>query len=116
MFTPLLGVWLETIAGLPADLARFARLPVTLIILLPAITAVTCFQRALLVVVRTTRPITWATGLEVAGIGTTLFVLTALCGWIGAVAAVSAMVAGRLASMAYLLPKTARAIKGTVPA
>ena len=116
VFTPLLGVWLETIAGLPADLARFARLPVTLIILLPAITAVTCFQRALLVVVRTTRPITWATGLEVAGIGTTLFVLTALCGWIGAVAAVSAMVAGRLASMAYLLPKTARAIKGTVPA
>jgi hypothetical protein len=111
VFTPLLDVWLETIAGLAPDLARFARLPVAIIILLPAITAATCFQRALLVVVRTTRPITWATGVEVAGIAGTLFTLTQLCGWVGAVAAVAAMVAGRLAAMLYLLPKTARALR-----
>jgi hypothetical protein len=63
------------------------------------------------VVERTTRPITWATGVEVAGIAGTLFALTQLCGWVGAVAAVAAMVAGRLAAMLYLLPKTARALQ-----
>lgn len=110
VFTPLLDFWLQTIAGLAPDLARFARLPVAIIILLPAITAATCFQRALLVVVRTTRPITWATGVEVAGIAGTLFALTQMCGWVGAVAAVAAMVAGRLAAMLYLLPTTARAL------
>jgi hypothetical protein len=119
VFTPLLGFWLETVAGLAPDLARFAWLPVALIILLPAITAATCFQRALLVVARTTRPITWASGVEVAGIAATLFALTRFAGWVGAVAAVAAMVAGRLAAMVYLLPKAGRALKataGTAPA
>lgn len=117
-FTPLRDFWLENVVGLAPDLARFARLPVAIIILLPAITAITCFQRALLVVVRTTRPITWATGVEVTGIAGSLFALTQLCGWVGAVAAVTAMVTGRLAAMLYLLPKTARALSpgGTAPA
>jgi hypothetical protein len=114
--TPLLGVWLRVVAGLGPELAHFARLPFTLIVLLPAITAVTCFQRAMLVAVRTTRPITWASGLELAGIGATLFILTVWCGWVGAVAAAVAMVSGRLAAMAFLMPRTARALKGTVPA
>jgi hypothetical protein len=108
--TPFLSFWLETVAGLAPDLARFAWLPVALIVLLPAITAATCFQRALLVVARTTRPITWASGVEVVGIGAALFALTQLCDWVGAVAAVSAMVAGRLAATLYLLPKTRRAL------
>ncbi len=110
VFSPLLPFWLETVAGLAPALARFAKKPVAIVVLLPAITTVTCFQRALLVVVRTTQPITWSTGVEVAGIGGTLFALTQLCGWVGAVAAVAAMVAGRMAAMVYLLPKTARAL------
>jgi hypothetical protein len=55
----------------------------------------------------------------VAGIGATLFALTQFAGWAGAVAAVAAMVAGRLAAMVYLLPKAGRALKataGTAPA
>jgi len=109
--TPLLDLWLQGAAGLAPELARFARLPVALMTVLPAITAVTCFQRALLVVARTTRQITWSTGVEVAGIAGTLFGLIELGGWIGAVAAVAAMVTGRLASMLYLLPHTARALR-----
>ena len=111
VFTPLLDFWLKHIAGLPPDLARFTRLPVVITILLPAITAVTCFQRAQLVVVRTTRVITWSTGVEVGGIAVTLFTFSQLCGWVGAVSAVAAMVTGRLAAMLYLLPKTARALR-----
>jgi hypothetical protein len=67
------------------------------------------------VVVRATRPITWASGVEVAGIGASLFALTRLCGWVGAVAAVAAMVAGRLAALVYLLPRTARALDSSCP-
>jgi len=109
--TPLRSLWLENVSGLAPDLAHFARAPLAASVLLPAITAVTCFQRALLVVLRTTRPITWATGLEVSAIAGCLFALTQLFGWVGAVAAVAAMVTGRLASMAYLLPKTLRALR-----
>jgi hypothetical protein len=109
--TPLMRLWLQHIAGLAPALARFALLPVALITLLPAITTVTCFQRALLVVKRTTRPITWASGVEVAGIAAAMYLLSQVCNWVGAVAAVSAMVVGRLAAMAFLFPKTAGALR-----
>ena len=110
VFTPLLDLWLRQVAGLSPGLARFAWRPVAIVIALPAITVLTCFQRGLLVAMRNTPPITWSTGLEVAGIAATLFALTRYGGWIGALAAVTAMVAGRSAAMVYLLPKTARAL------
>jgi len=109
--TPLSGLWLRGVAGLEGELARFARLPVALSALLPGMTAATCFMRALLVVARTTRPITWASGVEVGGIALCLPLLTLGAGWAGAVAAVAAMAAGRLASMAFLLPHAARAVR-----
>jgi hypothetical protein len=109
--TPLLDLWLRHVAGLSPYLARLSRLPVTVLVLLPALTAVICFQRALLVVVRTTRTITWSTVVEVAGIAASLFALIQLAGWVGAVAAASALVAGRLAAVFYLLPRTARAVR-----
>jgi hypothetical protein len=111
--TPLMGLWLEQVAGLGPALARFAWLPVALVTLLPPITVGTCFQRALLVVRRTTRPITWASAVELGGIGAVLFLLTRVCGWVGAVAAVSAMVAGRLAAMLFLLPRSTRALRSS---
>ena len=109
--TPLLGLWLTWVVGLPSALVGFAWLPVAIALPLPAVTVWTSFQRAILVVKRATRPISWATGLEVVGIAGTLWVLTRCAGWIGAVAAVTAMVAGRTAAMAYLLPKTAEALR-----
>ena len=103
--TPLLGLWLEKAVGLEPALARFAWLPVAIAIPLPAITVFTSMQRAVLVVRRHTRPISWGTGLEVAGIAGALWLLTRVFGWIGVVAAVAAMVAGRAAAMGYLWPK-----------
>jgi len=114
-FTPLLDFWLQRVAGLSSALSQFARLPVALIVLLPAITVITCFQRALLVVVRTTRAITWSTGVEVGGIAGVLFALTQWGNWVGAVAAVTAMVVGRLGALVYLLPRTARALALSPP-
>jgi len=107
-FTPLQQLWLRNVAGLPEALARFAGLPVALSVFLPAITTLISFQRALLVVGRTTRPITWAAGIEVSSLAGSLFLLTRIAGWVGVVAAVSAMVLGRLAAVLYLFPKAKR--------
>lgn len=109
--TPLAGLWLHQVAGLAPGLARFARLPVAITALLPGITALISFQRALLVSLRTTRPITWSTAVECTGTAAALLALTQGAGWIGAVAAVSAMVTGRVAALGYLLPRTSRAVR-----
>jgi len=108
--TPLLDLWLRQVSGLSLFLARFARPPMIICAFLPGAIAVICFQRAMLVALRVTRPITWSTAVEVAGTGCALFALTQLAGWIGAVAAAAAMVMGKVAAMGYLLPRTSRAL------
>ncbi|MCE1228005.1 MAG: hypothetical protein LWX11_00725 [Firmicutes bacterium] len=105
-FTPLSRLWFQGVAGLTPALAAFAVLPLALLTLQPALTVLLSFQRAYLVVKRITRPITWATALEVGGITVVLFVLTRLFHLDGAPAAAAALVLGRTASGAYLLPKT----------
>jgi len=107
--TPALGLWLEKVAGLEPGLAHWAWLPMVIAIPLPAITVATSLQRAVLVVGRRTGPISWGTAVEVAGIAGTLLFLTRVADWVGSVAAVTAMVAGRGAAMLYLLPWAVRA-------
>lgn len=111
-FSPLLKLWLEGAAGLAPGLAQFASVPVAIAALQPAITTCISFQRAVLVVGRTTRPITWAAGVEVAGIAMMLLLLTQVTGWVGAVAAVSALVIGRLLAVAYLFLQAIRSAAG----
>lgn len=106
--TPLLDLWLRNVAGLRPDLAAFAVAPMLVTIAQPAITTLISFQRALLVSRRTTRPITWAAGIEVAGIGGMLYILTQPAGWIGAIAATTAALVGRSAAVIYLFPKVFR--------
>lgn len=103
--TPLSRLWFQGVAGLSPQLASFAVLPVAILAVQPALTVVLSYQRATLVVSRSTRPITWATALEVGGIVLVILSLTHLAGWVGATAAACALVAGRAASGLYLLPK-----------
>lgn len=109
-FTPLSKLWFHGAAGLSPQLAAFAALPVAILFLQPALTVLLSYQRATLVVARTTRPITWATIIEVAGICLVILALTRLGGWVGATAAACALVAGRGASGLYLLPRTRGAL------
>lgn len=104
-FTPLSRLWFQGVAGLTPQLASFAILSVAILCLQPALTVLLSYQRATLVVARTTRPITWATALEVGGIVLVLLTLTRLGGWVGATAAACALVTGRAVSGIYLLPK-----------
>jgi hypothetical protein len=102
-FTPLATFWFEIVSGLSPDLANFSILPLQLMVLMPGLSVMLSFQRAIQVSARETRPLTWATFLEVLGIIIVLFVMTYFFNFIGAIAATSALVLGRLAANIFLI-------------
>ena len=101
-FTPLARLWFEGVSGLSAALAALAVVPTRLLVALPALEVVMALQRALLLVGRTTRSITVATGLEVAVVAMALGALTGPAGLVGIVAVGAAWPCGRLVAVAYL--------------
>ena len=114
--SPLSRLWFQGVAGLSPLLAAFAATPAAILGLLPALTVLVCYQRAALVVARTTRPITWATVLEVGGIAAVLLLLTQGFGLVGVLGAACALVAGRAASGLYLMPRLRQLGRASTPA
>lgn len=110
-FTPLADVWFQTVSGLEPELARFAIVPTRILALLPALSVLLSFQRALLMRGRHTRPITTATALEVAGILTLLMALIHGLQLVGVTAAAIAYVLGRLISNGFLLVPCRRVLR-----
>jgi hypothetical protein len=107
-WTPLATVWLRTISGLTFELAEFALGPIRILTLMPMLSVMLSFQRSLLVARRSTGPITWASAIEVAGILTVLYITIRMGDWIGATAAATAFITGRLMSNIFLIGKTGR--------
>jgi len=101
--TPLADLWLRKVSGLTPELAGFARLPIRILVLMPALSVWLSMQRALCVASRRTQPITWASALEVGGILVVLFVTIQWGNWVGATAAAAAFMVGRLGSNLFLL-------------
>lgn len=118
-FTPLSYTWFHKISGLSLDLTRFARLPAQILSLLPGLTVLISFQRALLVKNERTTPITIATSIEVIAIFFILLIAIAGLNFIGAIAAATALVIGRLCANTYLFIPCKKAIQkgiqGTSP-
>jgi len=110
-FTPLAYVWFETISGLSRQLADFAVTPTRIMLLLPATSVLLSLQRGILVQGRFTRPITWATVIELGGIVLVLMALTRGIGMVGATAAAIAYVAGRLAGSGYLVAPSLKVLR-----
>ena len=104
-WTPLSDLWLRTVSGLTVEMADFALTPIRILTLMPMLSVLLSFQRSLLVSRRNTGPITWASVIEVVGILTVLFVTIRLGGWVGAAAAATAFMTGRLMSNLFLLGK-----------
>jgi hypothetical protein len=100
-FTPLAHVWLVIISGLTNDLATFAETPLRINLLLPGLTVLVSFQRAIMVRAYKTKIMTISTIIEFSLILLWLFVTIHFFSFIGAVAAMSAIVFGRMASAAY---------------
>lgn len=109
--TPLSHVWLFDVSGLSLELSNFATLPVLIMGIMPALTFLISYQRAVLVHERKTPQITYATIIEVSGIVLTLFVMIYFVNAVGAVAATTAYILGRIAANAYLMFPFAKAVR-----
>ena len=110
-FTPLSFLWFHQISGLSLELTEFALLPTRIMVLMPGLTVLLSFQRAVLVYARHTLPITLATALEVGGILLVLFLLIYYGNATGAIAATTGFVLGRLGANLYLLPPYRKVVK-----
>jgi Na+-driven multidrug efflux pump len=110
-FTPLADVWFQTISGLSPELSAFAYTPARIMVPLAGLSVLLSLQRATLVNVRRTRPITVATATEVAVIAVTFATLGWGLGLVGVTAAFLAFVAGRTASNAFLAVRCTRVVR-----
>ena len=102
VFTPMARVWFEGISGLEPGLAALAFLPAQIVAVVPALSVVLGFQRALLVQARRTRPITVATALEVGSIALLFPLFGWGLGWMGATSAMVALAGGRIVGVTFL--------------
>lgn len=110
-FTPLSYIWFHKVSGLSLELTQFARLPAQILSILPSLTVLISFQRAILVKNEKTTPITIATSIEVVAIFTILFVAIGVFNPVGALAAAIAYVLGRLSANLYLFNPCKKAIR-----
>jgi hypothetical protein len=103
-WTPLAGIWFRGVSGLTEELAAFALTPTRILAVIPGLTALLSFQRAVMVVRSTTNRITWATIIEVVGTVVVLWISISFFGIVGAIAAAAALLLGRIGANVYLAP------------
>lgn len=103
-WTPLAGMWFRGFSGLTDELATFALTPTRILAVIPALTALLSFQRAVMVMRNTTNAITWATIIEVVGVVVVMWLSISYLDAIGAVAAAAALLIGRIGANLYLAP------------
>ena len=103
VLTPIYNMIFQGIFGLKSELVSFAFLPLLIYSIMPTLSVIISFQRAVLVNYKNTNPITIATIIEFVLIIITLYVLIKTIPLIGAIAATTAFVIGRLGANAYLI-------------
>ena len=112
-FTPLSAVWFHDISGLSLELTEFSVLPLKILSFMPFFSVLLAFQRSIMVFGRNTRPLTMASVLEVASIIAILFLAIHVFDMVGAVAATTALLLGRLVGNAYLFFPTVFVLRAT---
>jgi hypothetical protein len=112
--TPGVNIWFHHLSGLSLELTSFSVLPARIMTLLPGLTMTVFFQRALLMCARKTRPITWATGLEVSVIVIALLAGINFLDMVGILAVSVALLIGSLASNLFLLPRSKQTLASLV--
>jgi hypothetical protein len=103
-FTPLADFWFIEVSGLSNFLSEFARTPLKIMAIIPALTVFISFQRSVLVSDKNTAPITWGTAIEFAVIIIVMLLSINVFSFVGAVAATTSFVVGRSAANIYLTP------------
>ena len=104
-FTPLASIWFIKVSGLTTELADLAYLPLKILLILPAMSILLSFQRSTLVVANNTKPISFATGIELFTILIVLLICIAYFDMVGVIAASLAYIIGKGASNIYLSQK-----------
>jgi len=112
-FTPLSAVWFQTMSGLSPELSRYAVTAARAITPVPFLGVWLSLQRGVLMRNRRTRPITYATAIEIATVAAVFVIVGRGIGWTGVTAAFTAILGGRVTANLYMLPKTRRALLGT---
>jgi O-antigen/teichoic acid export membrane protein len=107
--SPLLHNWMTGVSGLTESLAYFTYLPVQILILVPAFSVWISFQRAVLVVQRSTGPITAATSIEVFLVIFVMYALIFHASLSAVSAAATALLIGRSGALGYLRRKIFKA-------
>ena len=110
-FTPLFQLWFTVLSGLTPELTSFALIPARIIVPLPFLSVLLSFQRAILVEGRRTQHITWASVIEVATVAVLFLTLGFGFEVVGATAAFTAFLGGRLLSTVYLVPGCASVLR-----
>ncbi len=102
-FTPAATFWYRYVSGLSVELSQFSYPPTQIMVLMPALTVLISFQRAILISGKRTGPITGATLVEVLLIVAVLFASIRYFDAVGVVGAALAYLAGRLGANLYLV-------------
>jgi len=113
-FTPLADIWFKDVSGLSAFLSEFAKTPLKIMAIIPALTVLISFQRSVLVGDKNTTPITWGTVIEFTVIVIVMLLSIYVFSFVGAVAATTSFVVGRSAANIYLTPYISKS-KKTIP-
>lgn len=111
-FTPLSAVWFQTVSGLSPELARYATTAARALGPVPFLGVWLSLQRGVLMRNRRTRPITYATAIEIATVAAVFVIVGRGLGWTGVTAAFTAVAGGRVTANLYMLTKTRRALLG----
>ncbi len=111
-FSPLFDLYFGILSNLPEDLVSFARIPVQIMAIVPALEVLMSLQRAVLVKAHRTGPITLATAIELMVLYAGLTLAIDYYDLVGALAAGLAIVAGRLAGYLVLIPPALHALRG----
>ncbi len=101
-FTPLYDIWFSSVYKLTPELTEFSKLPLQLLVLLPLLSVILSYQRAIYVNNRDTGPITWATVFEAASIVVVIGGVAMFTSISGAIATSVALLGGRLLANIYL--------------
>jgi hypothetical protein len=103
VLTPAAGLWFANVTGLGPELLPLARQAAAVLVLMPLASAVIVWMHARLVLLRTTRLVTWGTVVELIVIATTLFAGITFSAAPAAIVASASILAGRFAGALFLL-------------
>lgn len=94
--TPLADWWLADVSGLSRELTEFAKMPLLILSLMPALAVLVNVQRGLLVYKHRTRPITVGSAVEMLGIIAVSLIMIGIFDVVGAIGAAMGFFLGRV--------------------